>query len=215
MFDVAEDLVELVADSPVICPHLHLPLQSGDDGVLAAMNRRYTASDVLSAVARLRQRIPGLAITTDVMAGFPGETEAAFENTLSVCRNVGFSKMHVFPYSVRPGTAAADLPDHLPSQVITERKKRLLVLADKLAVAFKQRFLADEVVVLVESCKGPTEGGAFRCEGLTPHYARVRFQSREDRFNRLVRVTIGRATPEMMFGEETATDGVGSDNPLA
>ena len=197
MFDVADDLVDLVAESPVVCPHLHLPLQSGDDGVLRAMNRRYTVDDVLQTVGRIRKRIPDVSLTTDVIAGFPGESDGAFENTVRVCREAGFSRMHVFPFSARPGTLAADLPGRLTARVVTRRKKRLLTLADELALDYKQRFLGKTVEVLVER-SAPDASGRLISEGLTPYYMRVHFAGATDRVNRIVPVTVECVTPGAM-----------------
>jgi len=199
MFDVADTLIDMIAESPVICPHLHLPLQSGDDGVLEAMHRRYTSADVLSTVERIRRRMPDISITTDVIAGFPGETDAAFENTLRVCRKVGFSRMHVFPYSVRPGTQAASLPGHLPAGVVTGRKKRLMALADELALDYKQRFLGKTVEALIEQCQ-TDDAGCLICAGLTVYYMRVCFPAEGTCVNRIVPVDIERVCPECMTG---------------
>ena len=205
--EVAEGLIDLLAAnsacrgeaqrSPVLCPHLHLPLQSGDDRVLAAMNRRYTAAGFLDTVRRLRARIPDVAITTDVIVGFPGESDEAFENTLAVCREAAFSRIHVFPFSARPGTKAAGLPRRLPARVITRRKRRLLALADDLALAFKQRFIGRTVEVLVEATEHE-ESGRVSAVGLTPHYLRVRFEGTESLVGRIVPVKVTGATPQML-----------------
>ncbi len=196
--ELPDELIELIAESPVICPHLHLPLQSGDDGVLAAMNRRYTAGDFLQTVSRIRDRIPDASVTTDVIAGFPGETDAAFQSTLCVCRDAGFSKMHVFPYSVRPGTAAAQLPGRLPARVITARKKELIRAGDELALEYKKRFVGRTVEVLVEEAE--PDADRYRLTGLTEHYMRVRFPSNISLHNEFVSVKIERVTPEAMSG---------------
>lgn len=195
---VADDLIELIAQSPVICPHLHLPLQSGDDEVLAAMNRRYTSGDFLAALRRIRASIPDISITTDVIAGFPGETDRAFENTISVCREARFSKMHVFGFSARPSTAAATLPGRLSPRVITERKKRLISLGDELALRYKQRFVGKVVNVLVEETEAV--GGEQFLTGLTEHYMRVRFPGDGNLRNTLVGVSIESVTPQAMEG---------------
>ena len=195
--ELPDELIELIASHPVLCPHLHLPLQSGDDDVLEAMNRRYTADDFLRTIERVRERIGDASVTTDVIAGFPGETDAAFENTLAVCRQAGFSKMHVFPFSVRPGTSAATLPGRLTARVVTRRKKHLLALADELALDYKQRFLGRTVEVLVER-SAPDASGGLISEGLTAYYMRVRFAGRDALVNRIVPVTVEHVTPGLM-----------------
>lgn len=148
-FEVSESLLDLMAREPRVCPHLHLPLQSGDDSILQAMRRRYTVAEFLAACERATTRIPDLALTTDVIVGFPGETEEQFARTLDVCRTVGFSRIHVFPYSRREGTEAARLPD-LPGGLKKERLHRLERLGRDLAEAFARRFLGRTVEVLME-----------------------------------------------------------------
>ncbi len=154
--EISGELVALMAREPRFCPHLHLPLQSGDDDVLRAMRRRYNAGQFEAACARVAERVPDPSFTTDVIVGFPGETERQFENTMGLCRRVGFSRIHIFPYSRRRGTDAALLPD-LPSRVKKERLHRLETLAAELTQSYAERFIGREVDVLVESEGGYTE----------------------------------------------------------
>jgi len=107
-----------------LVPHFHLPLQSGSDAVLRRMRRSYTVEDFCRAVARVRQAAPGAAITTDLLVGFPGETEEEFAQSLALCREIGFNRIHVFPYSPRPGTVAAHFPQRVPLPIIRERCRR-------------------------------------------------------------------------------------------
>jgi threonylcarbamoyladenosine tRNA methylthiotransferase MtaB len=161
--ELGDHLLDVMAGSGGrFCPHLHLPLQSGDDAVLRAMRRRTNRSQFLRAVDRARSRVPEIAITTDVIVGFPGETEAQFENTLDVVRRAGMSRVHVFPYSPREGTDAARLPD-LPETVKQDRRARLESLGAELAQSACGRFVGREVEVLVE------QGG----RGYTGHYLRA------------------------------------------
>jgi threonylcarbamoyladenosine tRNA methylthiotransferase MtaB len=148
--EVTDDLIDLVAGSRRLCPHFHLPLQSGDDGVLRAMNRRYTAREYLQTLARIAQRIPRPAFTTDVLLGFPGEGEAEFERTLSVVRQARFSRVHAFRYSPRPGTKAAAFPGRPPEREVLRREQELEALAEELARAYRDQFVGDAVEVLVE-----------------------------------------------------------------
>lgn len=147
--EITDPLLGLMAAEPRFCPHLHLPLQSGDDEILRAMRRRYNVRQFRAACDRVAERVPDPGLTTDVIVGFPGEGERHFENTLAVCRAVGFSRIHIFPYSRRRGTDAARRPD-LPGRVKKERLRRLERLAGELADAFARRFLGREVEVLVE-----------------------------------------------------------------
>jgi threonylcarbamoyladenosine tRNA methylthiotransferase MtaB len=154
--EVADPLVELMARERRFCPHLHLPLQSGDDEILRAMRRRYNSAQFLRTCERVAERVPEPSFTTDVIVGFPGETERHFERTLEVCRRVGFSRIHIFPYSRRRGTDAA-LRSDLPSRVKKERLHRLERLGCSLTEAYASRFLGRPVEVLQEEEGGYTE----------------------------------------------------------
>jgi threonylcarbamoyladenosine tRNA methylthiotransferase MtaB len=154
--EISDPLIALMATEPRFCPHLHLPLQSGDDDVLRAMRRRYNSRQYLAACERVAERVADPSFTADVIVGFPGETDGRFENTLDVCRRVGFSRIHIFPYSRRRGTDAAQMAD-LPSRVKKERLHRLERLAAELTDRYARKFLGREVEVLVEDDGGYTE----------------------------------------------------------
>ncbi len=147
--DITPELLALWQD-PRLMPHFHLALQSGSEATLSAMRRRYTAAAFRDAAARIFAAVPGAAITTDVIAGFPGETEADFEATLDLCREVGFARIHAFPYSQRRGTTAARMPEQVPPPVRQERMRRLLALGRELAEAFARRHTGTERPVLWE-----------------------------------------------------------------
>ena len=154
--EISDPLLDLMAAEPRFCPHLHLPLQSGDDEILRAMRRRYNSRQFLAACERTAERVPDPGLTTDVIVGFPGETERQFENTLDVCRRAGFSRIHVFPYSRRRGTDAARLAD-LPGRVKKARLRRLQALAAELTGSYARRFVGRDVEVLIEDKGGYTE----------------------------------------------------------
>jgi len=118
---VKDSLIAALREEPKVCPHVHVPLQSGDDPVLAAMGRHYTASEYLDAIRALRAAVPDVNVTTDVIVGFPNEDRAAFQNTLDLVELAGISRVHTFPYSSRPGTAAEALGDRVPPE---EKKRR-------------------------------------------------------------------------------------------
>ena len=164
--DISPALLRLWRDRR-LCPHFHLPLQSGSDTVLARMRRRYTADRYRDAVALIREEVPDASVTTDVIAGFPGESDADFEATYRLCAGVGFAAIHAFPYSRRPGTGAALMPDHLPPPVRRRRVERLLALAEASSRAFRRRHLGRVMDVLWEERRD----GLWR--GLTPNYLRV------------------------------------------
>jgi threonylcarbamoyladenosine tRNA methylthiotransferase MtaB len=134
--DITPEILALWSD-PRLMPHFHLALQSGSDSTLTAMRRRYTSLEFLQAVERIRAAVPTVAITTDVIAGFPGETEADFAETLSLCRAAGFARIHAFPYSQRARTTAARMPEQVPPDVRTERLRRVVELGGELSERFR------------------------------------------------------------------------------
>jgi threonylcarbamoyladenosine tRNA methylthiotransferase MtaB len=177
--DIHPGLVALW-QGPRLCRHFHLPLQSGSDPVLGRMRRRYTADQFCRAVALIRDAVPGVAITTDVIAGFPGETAEDFEATYSLCEEVEFAQMHCFPYSPRPHTGAEKMQGHLPAQTRRERLERLLSLATRLSERFRMSHLGQTADVLWEQPRN----GAW--EGLTGNYIRVYAPAKHDIENQLL-----------------------------
>ena len=157
--DVDEDLIDLLGSSDGrICRHLHLPLQAGSSKVLREMARPYDAAFFVDLVARLRAAAPSISLSTDIIAGFPGETDAEFEETLSVARACSFSKIHAFPYSIRRGTPAAERSDQIPPEVKDERAARLRVLGDELrSLEFSRRVGTREAVLVEQDGRGMTE----------------------------------------------------------
>lgn len=171
---LTEDVIRFIADEPRVCRYLHVPLQSGDDGVLDAMHRPYRIADYLGSVERAADLIPGLALATDVIVGFPGETDAQFEETLTIVERVGFSKLHVFRYSVRDGTAAAAMRGEVHPDVKKERSKRLIELGNRIRARFLDSHLLAPLEVLVEDRR--VAEGATVCSGQTSDYVRVWFE---------------------------------------
>lgn len=168
--DAGQGVIEAMAALPKVCRHLHLPVQSGSDPVLARMRRRYTAHQFRGLADLAREKLPGVALTTDVMAGFPGESEEDHLATLALIEEVGFTRLHVFPFSARPGTPAARFPDQVPAAVRERRALELAELGARLALAHHRGLVGRRVEVLVEY---PLEDG-WR-EGYTGDYVRVRF----------------------------------------
>ena len=142
--------LSILAALPKFCPQFHLSLQSGCDRVLGAMRRRYTTAQFRRAVQSLRESFPGCAVTTDVITGFPGETEAEFQETMDFCREIGFARLHVFPYSERPGTPAADFPGAVPVSEREARARRLIALGKETEGAYVRSLLGRAVEVLIE-----------------------------------------------------------------
>jgi threonylcarbamoyladenosine tRNA methylthiotransferase MtaB len=168
--EVTSELIEVILANPNICHHLHIPAQSGEDGILAAMRRRNTTREYRELVLKLRQAIPDIAITTDIIVGFPGESEESFQQTLAFCSEMNFNKIHVFPYSRRKGTKADAMPGHLSHQVKQERAHRLIALSDELALKHHQALLGHAVTVLIEQ---PSSYAPGYVQGLTDAYVRV------------------------------------------
>jgi threonylcarbamoyladenosine tRNA methylthiotransferase MtaB len=165
--EVTDELLAAMAH-PAVCPHLHLPLQSGDAEVLRAMGRSYRPSEFLHIIARARAALDGPAVTTDVMVGFPGEGEDAFERTVEFCRAARFSRMHVFPFSPRPGTRAAAMAGRPAPDAVRERGRILRGLANELAADWADGFVGRRVRVLLERCSP-----AGRLSGYTDRYVRL------------------------------------------
>lgn len=148
--DLSDELIDVMAGSRHILPQFHLPVQHGNDEILRRMNRRYTRERYLERVAKLRSAIPGIGLTTDIIVGFPGETEEQFRDTLSLVREVGYDSAFTFIYSPRMGTAAASMPDQIPEPVATERIQRLIAEQEERQKTALARFLGQEEEVLVE-----------------------------------------------------------------
>jgi threonylcarbamoyladenosine tRNA methylthiotransferase MtaB len=196
--DLDEALIELWED-PRLCRQYHLALQSGSEGVLGRMRRRYSEDEYRHAVSRLRNAVPEIAITTDVIAGFPGETEAEFEECYAFCKEMQFAGIHVFPYSQRDGTVAYRLPGQVAEPVKKQRVHRLIDLAQDMSKAYRGRYVGATTDVLLE-----TERGDGAWEGLTNTYVRVRIHSTGDLTNRIAVVRITGVSEDGLIGEVTA-----------
>ena len=194
-FATEETVVELKQCSK-LCPQFHLALQSGSDTVLARMRRRYNAEQYLEAVARIREKFPLAALTTDILTGFPGETEQEYAETREMIRKVGFARIHVFPYSPRPGTPAAAMPHQLSTALKETRARELIALGHETALLYLRNWEGREADVLPETRS--TKGW----EGYTPEYIRVQLDPDADcRSGVPVRVRLCEADSRGMRGE--------------
>jgi threonylcarbamoyladenosine tRNA methylthiotransferase MtaB len=164
---VRDSLLQALASEPKVCPHLHVPLQSGDDGVLAAMGRRYSASEYLQSITALRAAAPQVNLTTDVIVGFPTEDDAAFERTLALVQEAGITRVHTFVYSPRPGTPAAALGDRVPAEVKKQRSRRMRGASELHSRRHRVAKLGGLETVLVDKV------AATQCSGYTADYTRV------------------------------------------
>lgn len=148
--DVSDELIRVIAEEKKIVRHFHLPVQSGSDRILARMNRRYTAEHYLGIVERLRAAVPDISLTSDIIVGFPGETEEDFEQTMEILRRVRYDTVFSFIYSPRKGTPAADMPEQVPHEVSTARFERMLALQNEISLERNRRFVGREMRVLAE-----------------------------------------------------------------
>lgn len=181
---MTEDFVKRLSELPKICPHFHLSLQSGCDATLARMNRKYTTEEYEKGCNLLRTYFEHPAITTDVIVGFPGETEAEFEETEAFLKKIHFYEMHVFKYSKREGTKAAVMEHQIPEQIKTERSAKLLELEHAMSKEFRDFYIGKEVKVLLEEAL-EYEGETY-FTGYTPEYVKVAFKTTQNMSNQFV-----------------------------
>jgi tRNA-2-methylthio-N6-dimethylallyladenosine synthase len=196
--DMREDVIRAHAELPALCEHIHLPVQSGSSAVLKRMRRTYTRERYLDRVAMIREHVPDCALTTDVIVGFPGETEADFEQTLELVDQVGYDGAFTFVYSPRRGTEAAELPDQVPHEVKVERMQRLVEVVQRRAHERAERFVGRTLDVLVE---GPSRTDPSRIRGRSRHNKVVNF-SGLGAPGELVEVEILEATSQTLIGRE-------------
>jgi tRNA-2-methylthio-N6-dimethylallyladenosine synthase len=174
--DFTDDVIAAMAETPSVMPGLHMPLQSGSDRILREMRRSYRAERFLGIVERVRAAIPGAAITTDIIVGFPGETEEDFQATLDVVRAARFASAFTFQYSKRPGTPAADLPEQVDPEVVSHRYARLVELVNEIAWAENRALVGREVEVLVAAHDGRKDDSTARVSGRAPDNRLVHVQ---------------------------------------
>ncbi len=198
--DLTEELLRVLANSEKIAAHLHLPLQSGSDNVLKKMGRQYLSSDYISAVNSARKALPDLAITTDIIVGFPFETDDDFDSTLKIARKSEFSKIHTFPFSPREGTPAWNWKSDIPNNNLVQRRLvTLRSLESELKDKFWKRFVGKNVRVLVE--KAERKGKGYICSGRSDQYFAVQFEADKNLDNKICTVKINNAETEPLSGE--------------
>ncbi len=197
--DMREDVIRAHAELESLCRHIHLPVQSGSSAVLKRMRRTYTRERYLDRVALIREHVPDCSITTDIIVGFPGESEADFEQTLSLAEDVGYDGAFTFIYSPRRGTDAATLPDQLPHDLKVARLERLVEVIQRRANERAQRFVGRTLDVLVE---GPSRTDSSRLRGRSSHNKVVNFNGLASP-GEIVEVEISGATSQTLSGEES------------
>ena len=199
--DVSDALIDRFPDTPHLCRQFHLPLQSGSDRILLKMNRHYDRARYLSIVGRLREKDPGITLTSDVIVGFPGESDEDFELTLDLMKTVGFDSVYSFIYSPRRGTPAADYPDRIPPEVSRERMRRLLELQTEISAQKNRPLVGQTLRVLVD---GPSpDGTPGIVTGRTEGGKLVHFPGSDDPVGRFVNIRIDRADAFALRGTLT------------
>ena len=193
--EISDELIDLIATGQTICPHLHIPLQSSDDGMLAAMNRPYTSEFFRKLVDKLTAAAPSLCIGTDIIVGFPGETDEAFEHGYRFLEALPFAYFHVFPFSVRQGTPAATLPDRVPPPLIKKRAEALRILSSRKKRAYAESFLGREVLVLIQEKRK-----SGNLSGLSREYLSVSIPDGSEPLNTEVRVRVTGIEKDKVIG---------------
>ena len=201
--DFTDDVIEAMAQTPNVMPSLHMPLQSGSDTVLRAMRRSYRRERYLGIIERVREAIPHAAITTDIIVGFPGETDADFEQTLEVVREARFASAFTFQYSKRPGTPAAEMDGQLPKEVVQERYERLAALVEETTYAENQKLAGTTVEVLVAEGEGRKDAATHRMSGRARDNRLVHFTPDQTapRPGDVVTVTVTRGAPHYLLSD--------------
>lgn len=193
--EMTDELIDLLKGDGRICNHVHLPLQSGSDEILRAMRRPYTTKNFAELTARLVREVPEISIGTDLIVGFPGETDKNFAETLEFIQAQPFSKIHVFPYSARAGTVAATLPNQIPSQIKKSRAGRALEISRAAAQKFSARLLGKTVEIIAETS---TNGIV---DGLTKNYVRVYTPDKNIQLGEVIKVKVEKIFKDGVFGE--------------
>jgi tRNA-2-methylthio-N6-dimethylallyladenosine synthase len=200
--DFTDDVIAAMAETPNVMPSLHMPMQSGSDRVLAAMRRSYRAQKYLGIIDRVRAAMPHAAITTDIIVGFPGETEADFQQTLDVSAQARFASAFTFQYSPRPGTPAATMPDQVPPEVVTERYARLMAVVEDSAWSEAKTCVGDTVEVLIAEGEGRKDTARQRLSGRARDNRLVHVASCDARPGDVVHAVVGQAAPHHLVADE-------------
>lgn len=189
---ITDEVIEVLKQSSKVCRHLHVPLQAGDDSVLKRMRRKYSVAEFAERIHKVREVLPNFALTSDVIVGFPGETEEQFMNTYNFIRELKFAELHVFPYSKRTGTSAAKMPDQVDEQVKQSRVQRLITLSSQLAKEYASQF-EGEILEVIPETDFTEKPGSGLLMGYTDNYLKVVLKANEDAIGQLVKVRLDQA----------------------
>ncbi|MEF2976504.1 tRNA (N6-isopentenyl adenosine(37)-C2)-methylthiotransferase MiaB [Subtercola sp. YIM 133946] len=204
-----DDVIDAMAETPSVMPQLHMPLQSGSDRILRAMKRSYRSEKFLGILDRVRARMPHAAISTDIIVGFPGETEEDFQETLRVVEQARFATAFTFQYSIRPGTPAATMADQVPKEVVQERYERLVALQDRIAWEENEKIVGRQVELLVANGEGRKDADTKRLSGRAEDSRLVHFEVPDGetppRPGDIVSVVVTSAKPYYLIADATGT----------
>jgi tRNA-2-methylthio-N6-dimethylallyladenosine synthase len=205
-----DDVIDAMATTPAVMPQLHMPLQSGSDRILKAMRRSYRSTRFLGILEKVRARIPDAAISTDIIVGFPGETEEDFQETLRVVEQARFASAFTFQYSARPGTPAATMSDQIPKEIVQERYDRLVAVQEGIGLEENERLVGREVQVLVSTGEGKKDAETHRMSGRAEDSRLVHFEvpkgSEIPRPGDVVTVRITHAAPFHLLADAGCSD---------
>ncbi|WP_426624600.1 tRNA (N6-isopentenyl adenosine(37)-C2)-methylthiotransferase MiaB [Leifsonia sp. McL0607] len=200
-----DDVIDAMAETPNVMPQLHMPLQSGSDRILRSMRRSYRSEKFLGILDRVRAKLPDAAISTDIIVGFPGETEEDFQETMRVVEQARFASAFTFQYSIRPGTPAATMADQVPKEVVQERYDRLIALQERISLEENERLVGREVELLVANGEGRKDADTHRLSGRAPDSRLVHFDlpaaSESPRPGDVVTVRVTQAAPHYLIAD--------------
>lgn len=202
---ITDEVIEVLKHSTKVCRHLHVPLQAGDDEVLKRMRRKYTVAEYKERVDKVQTVLPNFALTSDVIVGFPGETEEQFMNTFNFIKELRFAELHVFPYSKRTGTPAARMTDQVPEEIKNDRVHRLIQLSDQLAKEYASQF-EGQILDVIPETEYQEKPGSGLLVGYTDNYMRVVIKGNEELIGSVVKVRIDQAGYPYNIGSVIATE---------
>ncbi|RXT14816.1 tRNA (N(6)-L-threonylcarbamoyladenosine(37)-C(2))-methylthiotransferase MtaB [Ammoniphilus sp. CFH 90114] len=197
---ITDEVIDVLRSSDKMCRHLHIPLQAGDDQVLKRMRRKYTVEEYRKKIEQIREAMPGVAITTDVIVGFPGETRELFENGYQFIQDIQFAEMHVFPYSKRTGTPAAKFEHQIPEEIKNERVQRLIQLSNHFSLEYSKQFIGDVLDIIPESAYSDDSGEQNLFYGYSDNYLKVIFKGTPDLIGKMVRIRLDEPGVEFCKG---------------
>jgi tRNA-2-methylthio-N6-dimethylallyladenosine synthase len=203
--DFTDDVIEVMASTPVVMPHLHMPLQSGSDSILASMRRSYRSDRFLGILERVRKSIPQAMITTDIIVGFPGETEEDFSATLDIASQARFAAAYTYKYSIRPGTLAGEMTNQVPEEVVGERYTRLHEHQQRISLSVNQEAIGSTHQIMVTEVEGRRDAVQSRLTGRSQDFRLVHFDNSSiARPGDFVDVEITDASAHYLIGRELA-----------